>query len=247
MKEHEVDRITLTAYFTGDLPEERSRELREHIQGCLYCRGFLEKLESEKALFLQKHPYESAAPDLSAAESGSSSKGLYAAAALLALFLTAGLYFFTNPREPETRIKGETGIEIHVKEAGQAAVSRTEHVYYPGEYIQVSYSCGKENMFTLMSIDETGKITCYFPAAQESSMVLERGAGIPLPNSSVLDDYLGRELFMAVFSEQKLDLSEVKDGIRRSYDEAGNIQDLVPDLNKKCTVGTILIHKKKKQ
>jgi hypothetical protein len=124
---------------------------------------------------------------------------------------------------------------------------RASHRYYPGEHIQFIYSCSKRNRFMLFSLDEQGAFSTYLPAAGDSAITLPRGADLPLPNSILLDEYIGRELFIAVFSERPLAVPTVKSIILKQYAKAGSLDAVNPASMKEFNAHTFLITKAERE
>ena len=211
---HPFDKTDLLSFFTGDVPAQKRNAIEEHIALCVSCRSYVNGLTSEKTAFLAARPFETSIKF----ESHRSNtrflpffgRQLYALAACVVAVVTAA-YFYVSSHGPSAgRIKGETGIKALVQNKSGAIEKRSSGIYASGEKIQFLYSCGAQNRFILLGIDTAGAVTTYFPVSGDSSCVLEPGADIPLPNSIVLDEYTGRETFLAVFSEKPLSVADVK-------------------------------------
>jgi hypothetical protein len=229
--EHEFDKIELLSYFTGDGSTAVRSAMERHIASCEQCRVYLASLESEKAAFLHAHPFEETAARLNAPPPMGRRlffrhRQAYALAASLVLFLGAGYLYLTGRTEPGYRIKGETNLKIFVKNHEGDIEKRGRQEYFTGEKIQFLYSCGAKNNFALISMDTTGAITTYFPQAQDSSLALERGQDIPLPNSIALDEYTGRELFMGIFSEKRFFVPHLVERLKASFERSHSIDSI---------------------
>jgi hypothetical protein len=213
--DHAYDKTDLLSYFTGDARDEKRMAIEAHVASCASCRQYLAGLESEKSAFLETHPFETT---VTLPSSQASRRVLpfvrrqyYALAASLMLFVAAGYLFMSSRTGPDYRIKGETvGLKAFVQNLSGTIEKRGDRVYYSGEKIQFLYSCAEENRLILMGLDTAGTITTYFPSSQDSSITLERGADIPRPNSIVLDEYTGRELFLAIFSKKPLSVPDMR-------------------------------------
>jgi hypothetical protein len=228
--EHEFDKIELLSYFTGDGSAAKRGAIARHVASCGQCRACLASLESEKAAFLQVHPFEQTAARLNAQQTGRRlffrHRQVYALAASMLLFLGAGYLYMAGRIEPGYRIKGETNLKIFVKNHEGDIEKRGRQEYFTGEKIQFLYSCGAKNNFALISMDTTGAITTYFPATQDSSLALDRGQDIPLPNSIMLDEYTGRELFMGIFSEKRFFVPHLVERLKASFDRSHSIDSI---------------------
>ncbi len=214
---HPYGKTDLLSFFTGDISEEKRRAIDLHVASCESCRKYLLGLESEKSAYLASHPFETTItlPHRQGQRRilAFMPRRYYALAASLVLFIASGYLFMHGKALTENRIKGETGLKVFVQNRAGAIEKRRERTYYTGEKIQFLYSCGAENRFMLLGVDTTCAITTYYPTAGDSSCHLERGADIPLPNSIVLDEYTGREVFLALFSKKPLSVQELKERI----------------------------------
>lgn len=241
---HCIDKLELISYCSGDCSEERTAQIEKHVAGCVSCRGYLKQLEEERRRFLTAHPFESMPPAKQNRIVPFPSARAFALAASIA-FLAIGGYVL-NALYPATgthRIKGDTGISLYVKATDGTIESRENHVYHPGERIQITYSCGERNHLILLSIDQEGRISTYYPVDGDTSLVLEKGRGIPLPNSIELDSYLGNELYIAAFSESALSLPDVVAKVRAAYDRAGALSGMQIALRSDTAVRTLMITK----
>jgi hypothetical protein len=228
--DHEFDKIELLSYFTGDGSAAVRSALSRHVASCGQCRAYLASLESERAAFLQAHPFEVTAARWNTQQTSRRlffrHRQVYALAASLVLFLGAGYLYLMGRAEPGYRIKGETNLKIFVKNNEGDIEKRGRQEYFTGEKIQFLYSCGAKNNFALISMDTTGAVTTYFPPSQDSSLALERGQDIPLPNSIALDEYTGRELFMGIFSEKRFFVPHLVERLKASFERSHSIDSL---------------------
>jgi hypothetical protein len=212
---HPFDKTDLLSYFTGAGSEEKRRTVSAHVASCESCRRYLNDLESEKSTFLATHPFETTIALPSRPDSGRmlrfSRYQQYALAATLVLCIAGAAYLYRPAGTgSEIRIKGETGLKAFVQTRAGVIENRKGRVYFTGEKIQFLYSCGEKNRFMLLDMDTAGAITIFYPATGDSSVAVERGADMPLPNSITLDEYTGSEVFFAVFSKRPLYVPDVK-------------------------------------
>jgi hypothetical protein len=252
MEAHTVDKLKLSAFVANELDSRESLAVKEHLMACPACREYAESLEREKREFLQKHPLEtldihsegSASASPNAGKNFFGSRQIYAAAAVFLVFFTVMIFYLMRSPEEDFRIKGDVNIKLFVKDKEGQIQARQNHVYSPGEYIQISYSCGSSNKFMLLSMDENGKTTVYYPGTGDSSVVLEKGRDIPMKNSILLDEYIGRELYIAVFSKEKIWLNHMKEKLNTAYSKAKDLDALEVKVNDKAVVKKIIIEKK---
>jgi hypothetical protein len=228
--EHQFDKLELLSYAAGDCAPDKRKAIEGHIASCEQCRAYLASLKSEKAAFLQAHSFEATAARQNTQQTSRRLffryRQVYALAASLVLFFGAGYLYLMSRAEPGYRIKGETNLKIFVKNLGGDIEKRGTQEYFTGEKIQFLYSCGAKNNFALISMDTTGAVVTYFPMAHDSSLALERGQDIPLPNSIALDEYTGRELFMGVFSEKRFFVPHLVEKLKASFEKSHAIDSI---------------------
>jgi hypothetical protein len=220
MTDHPFDKTDLIAYVTGSCAEVKRLAIERHLHTCDSCRAYCDGLASEKDAFLATHPFEETItlPTRKATVIRFPVRQYVALAASLVICVASGFLYFANKSSNDYRIKGErVALKAYVQNRQGGIEKRKEQTYSPGEKIQFLYSCEAENRFLLLGIDAHGAVTQYFPAASDSSIDLERGRDLPLPNSIVLDDYTGREAFLGVFSRRPLYVPEVKKRLSDSY------------------------------
>ncbi len=248
MSGHAIDKLTIAAYSTDDLSQKERATFETHLQECSECRDYYELLTREKNDFLAKYPYEPfAIPKTKKIIPFPMSNRIYALAASL-LFLLTGTWIYYSSQQPDTmRIKGGNDIRVVVQGLDGTIEERSSHTYHPGERIQCIYSCTDRNNFMLFSLDETGALSTYLPAAGDSSITLQKGADIPLPNSILLDDYIGKELFIAIFSERPLYVPGVKQYIKKQYTNTGSLDSVRLQNTRDCTVHSLLISKHERE
>jgi hypothetical protein len=237
MKNHVINKIQLTSYFVGDIDHALSQKLCDHLKHCSSCNEYLNTLKTEKETFLKIHAFEEITlPDKSMNDDRLSFRimpKIYGLAASFLVFITAG-FFLLQHSEPGSRIKGEVTLKLFVKNSSGAIEKRGEQRYYPGEKVQFLYSCGSRNKFMLLSIDTSGTISQYYPSKGDSSILLEPGQDVPLPHSILLDNYIGEELFVGVFSEKPLYCPPIKKAVQASFDRSRSL-DSISGFPANCT------------
>ena len=240
----EYDSLTLLSYMAGDLSPIRTAEVRRHLEHCSECSAFIGKMEIEQKEFLEAFPEPPMLKErhYSTVPFRPMTALLSAAAVLIAAF---GLSTLLVHRQPDAswRTKGSVALSLYVSDStGQPSV-RKDSVFYPGERIQFTYSCGKERYFILASVDEHGRVSVFYPTSGDSSMVLEPGNGVPLPHSIRLDGYIGLERYIAVFSETPLDVASVKELVKKSVNGTESLRT-VPVTISGAKVRSVIINKK---
>lgn len=245
MKDHDIDKITLAAYLAGDLEAEEAKRLKEHLPTCTECESYLMSLKREQKAFLEKFPFVSSTYE-TAPKKIIQFPVYYRYLALAALFLlmvTGPLIYFNTYRQSEYHLKGKTGTRILVKNLAGTIEERDVHQYYPQEQIQFLYSCSERTYFMLLSIDEKGNITTYFPQQGDSSSVLSPGVDLPLNNSIMLDDYIGEELFMAFFADHQFSAMSMRNWMTRVFTKSKSLSAVQRMTRKGVEIHPFLITK----
>ena len=240
---HPVDKLELASYLSGDCSTEQTTLIEKHISGCVSCRRYLQELKEERREFLAAHPFESLNLPGQHNVRRFPVPRIPALAASLVLLTIGGYVLHSLQPRQSHRIKGDTALSLYVRTAAGSVESRKNHAYHPGERIQITYSCGEFNRLILLSIDQEGRISTYYPVDADTSLVVEKGRDIPLPNSIELDSYLGKELYMAVFSKSALSLPDVVERTKEAYDRADSLSDIEMSLGGDIAVRTLMITK----
>ena len=244
MNGHPFDKFQIASYVAGDLSSDESKRLEKHLLECPDCQAYYESLTHEKEAFLSNHPFES----IKISEpkkylSFPNMRRYYALAATIVLLLVGSSVYYSLQRQNRDRIKGETGIGIVVQDLNGNIEKRDSHIYHPNERIQILYSCAGKNNFILVGIDDKGTLSIYFPQEGDSSIGLQKGADIPMPNSILLDDYIGRELFLAFFSDEKLYVPNVKKHILKEFNRVNSLHKLMQIRFRTADIHAVLIEK----
>jgi hypothetical protein len=237
--------IDILTYVTRSGPAVFMDAVREHSGACAECRSRIEAISAEQINFLDVNPFSEQKMPLRIRTNVRVFKlrQVYAIAATLLVFLGTGVFYSARRNLSEMRIKGDTEISVFTLDSLNNPVSGSNMKFLPGKRIQFTYSCGADNNFLLFSIDQTGKITQYFPDTASMSMKLTPGRDMPLPNSILLDDYLGNEAYMAIFSKTPVDVNQVLEHVKVSFKRKPDLLQLETGLPADCSIRTIIIRK----
>ena len=120
---------------------------------------------------------------------------------------------------------------------------RENGVYYPGDRIQLTYSSADTAHLVVLGIESSGGVQVYFPSNGSSSVPVEPGTDIPLPNSIVLDDYVGNELYVALFSENSIVTGRMVEKVQETYERNRTFQAVTEALRHYGVVESVRIQK----
>jgi hypothetical protein len=249
MRCSEFDTLTLFSYIAEDLDDIARKKVDEHLNSCVTCESIVKKMRQEKVDFLKEYPEPKIAAVVKTTTKTRTpvkhSMSLYALAATLVLMVSAGVVFYNQNSTEGYRIKGSTQVILYVQDENGNPVKRDDGTFYPGEKIQFTYSCGNNRYFMLLSADSNHAISVYYPSEGTESIALDPGRDLPLPNSIILDSYIGPELYLAVFSASPLDVTHVTRYLTGLLQKSGSLSDLHPGFEN-AVVQSILIEKKER-
>jgi hypothetical protein len=115
----------------------------------------------------------------------------------------------------DIRVKG-TSLRFFVQRAGQVMPGESGGRYQAGDALRFVVSNGTPSFFFLVGIEESGKVSAYYPFAGDRSVRLAAGVDLPLAGSLVLDEAPGGEVFLGLFSPEPLTFDAVVRAIREA-------------------------------
>lgn len=115
-----------------------------------------------------------------------------------------------------TRAKGGTSGLLVYRNAGGAGAERLRSgsVARHQDLVQLAYQVAGRRHGVIVSVDGAGVVTRHLPATGTSSVLLEAGAQVPLPDAYQLDDSPGYERFILVTSDQPFAVAVVIEAAR---------------------------------
>ncbi|HJX54377.1 MAG TPA: hypothetical protein VJ801_16545 [Polyangia bacterium] len=216
-----------------------------HVQACERCRGRLSELDAVVAPVI-----DFAAPIATGSQAGSGRPvarrrgrlwwlvGLPAcAAAALVLLIGSG-------RGPGERSKGggwQLGV-IAQYPSGRTSGISPGAALAPGDHLRFEVSAPHDAFVSVISLDATGAVTPFAPAAGEAAPV-RAGARRLLAGAVRLDDSLGPERLMLVACPHTMAVSEVVAAARGALGRAQGKIDKVGDLGLPCPQASFWIRK----
>ena len=127
------------------------------------------------------------------------------------------------------------GLQFFVWRDSAAVEGREGGVYREDEQIRFTYWSGENDYLVVLSIENSGQVTVYYPDGGRGedpsrSLRIPRGRNIALEGSVVLNDYVGRERFFALFSTEPLSVAQVRETASRAFlalgGDAGDVRAL---------------------
>jgi len=237
-------KLELMSFIADDLSDVRKKQIQNHLRQCQSCTNYFNQLQMENQQFLNSFP-DITVPDNDTYFQKSTKPrrlvDLFAIAAVLIFSVTGSLYLFNGHHN--FRTKGSEKIRVFCKNEYGITELLPHSKCVPGDLLQFSYSSVQRSNFLLLSIDTTGKITTFFPSNSDSSIVITTGADIPLPHSILLDNYLGPELYLALFSSSPFEISNIVQCIESSFNKKHSIENIALSRGKEFLIQKFMILK----
>lgn len=200
-----------------------------HLDTCPRCRERLALLEAtraqaapeiERMLGIAQARVRTVPPAPSLRPRGFSWGRLaLAGAALLALALAWPLLRDPVPVVPAGDLPAETirikgvSMRFFVQRGDRVAPGVSGDPYRPGDSLRFVVSSDAPRNLLLVGVEASGRVSVYHPFGGDRSAPLEAGTDIALPDSLVLDDSTEDEAFLGLFTDQPLEVDQVRAAI----------------------------------
>jgi hypothetical protein len=227
-----IDLLMLSSLAAGD-----AAKARDHISSCDKCKARWTELEEDKARFDQfVFPRTVAAVEKRANRSVLDfvrerwamlvpALGVAVAATLLIVVSVKGSQ---TEDEPYYGVKGgKASVEVVANRVGKGNFDVKEGaVLHPKDRIQFVVDSAGMKYVLIASKDGKGNVSIYFPYEGKQSAEVAPGKHV-LPGSIELDDVVGREKLVTVFSDAPVEADAVKKSIESGAPvEAAKVQTL---------------------
>jgi|GEM_PF-1886220 len=124
--------------------------------------------------------------------------------------------------EDNSTIKGSGLTFIVNGNDGKQRKGRSGDIVEPGERLQFYRTSGKDNHFMMILVDDAGRAESIAPFGGQQSLFVKEGTGVPVSSGSLrLDDELGVERVVALFSTKPFTLVDVQQALDRQLPVAG--------------------------
>ena len=207
-----VSRLVLMQLRAGELSDDRRSAVLHHIEACEHCRASFESMreniadfEPGRAAHLEKlMPYIALADQAIRKQRFNRIAALTAIAAAALVLITFVLTLAPTPSEEVIAFKGELSV---------AVIGQRDHRQFEvhegtrlreSDALRFVITTGSAGYLYVFSMDATGRISSYYPESPPSSnpepMRVDRPGRRELPGSVVLDEAVGQETFVIIFS-----------------------------------------------
>lgn len=225
--------VALEEYAFGDA-ELGVNEVADHLTGCRACSAEVENLRRERDAFHAARPsatfmasLEPTLPAVTRLPTGrrrrfAGALGLsFTAAAAAVVLLLSSEAFQSSGSEPGVRYKGAPALSIYVSRDGEpASPLAADQTLRPGDVLRFGVHRERAGYLWIVNVDDRGRVTRYVPHQGSAPLQVSTAAG-PLPGSIRLDDFLGQELIVSVWSESPLPYERVRQAISNAYEACG--------------------------
>jgi hypothetical protein len=161
---------------------------------------------------------------------GFSALGLAASTAIV-LMLVAPTHLLTpqSPVSPEIRAKGSQepaatlpGIQPALEMQMDGQFIAAGSTLQPLATVKLFVTTGTYDHVLVFGVEQSGRLTPYYPEQpNEGSLLVGKGRGLPLPDAIELDDSLGTERFVAIFSSRPLTWARVREAASQAFTASG--------------------------
>ncbi|MBK9072213.1 MAG: hypothetical protein IPL79_14630 [Myxococcales bacterium] len=194
----------------GEHAAKAAAAVQAHCDACATCASRLVALRQAQTSFAQAHRLPARAPRrLPARPWWKTWQGLLApAAGMVAVAALALLVWQPPPPTRElvatTRTKGGFALAYFLQRDGIVTRGQDGDVVYPQDALRFSFVAPTPGFTYLLGLDATGKAAVYYePPANATAVAMAQP--VLMPDSIVLDDTLGGELFWGLHCDAAQD------------------------------------------
>ena len=249
-----LKRFDLALYTVGDLSAEESGALKLHLDSCQVCSASLDELHKNVAEY-EKNASEHLAAlrtRLSEEVIGQERKsrrlwftGIGLAAAIAVVILV--LFVWPGRKVDDIGFKGAFSVQVVAQKKDEQIIVRQLEKLSKGDALRFVVTSDSAGYVFIFSVDGKGRISPFYPEGEPESgselVRIERPGKHELPGSVILDDWIGTEYLVVVFSQEMFDRRRVQDTARNIILE-GNVRTLGPAvLGIEGSVGVVTIKK----
>lgn len=248
-----LGRYHLALYTTGDLPSDESAALKSHLDSCRECSASLDDLRKNVSEYERKASEHLAALTVRLSEDPGSKERKtgrlwYTGISLAAVFAVLMLVIVLWPSgKSDIAFKGAFSFQVVAQKKDEQIIVKEGEKLTKGDAIRFVVVTDSAGFISVFSVDSRGRIFPFYPDSDPSAasepMRLERPGQHELPGSVFLDDWIGTEHLVVVFSQEMFDRKRVLEKARDTIQESG-VRALGPSsLGIDGSVGVVTIRK----
>ena len=215
--------------------EESLLKMNEHLQECSLCAQsvkLLQELETEGVIKPCKPPVKSSFFSFKFLKSLSFSNRFIPIAATAVLLVVVSLTIFSNIENDKqfgnlsVKGSGDTFF-VAVKRGVSKFLAKPLEKLEQGDKLVFFYSSNASGYLAVFNLDMNSKVTLIYPSKGTSSIKVNSGNEVSLPDGGIVEQGSGCEWLISVFSEEPLLIDDLKSKIA---DSAKNIKGCYFDL-----------------
>lgn len=211
--------------------EPGDSEVGTHLAGCARCASTVKTWREERAAFNAQRPARAFLESVTAPTKEPApirriqparrwGLGLALAASLLAF---VGWQARESAEHNVVHLKGDPGLALEVlasRDGAPATPAPLGVVLGRGDLLRFAVSLPQEGYVFIANVDATGRFTRYFPQSAQPER-LGPATRLVLPGSIALDDFVGDERLVLVFSPAPLEEARIAQALALAYQRAG--------------------------
>jgi hypothetical protein len=233
---HHLEELIARSARAGRASTRPELQAEAHVLSCDVCTTRRRSIETARAALLARVPAEDFARSTlacAAAAERSTSAGQARRAKVLRWRVTGGvlavaaacLLWIQRPvpvaHDEVIRFKGGAALEVFVKRGASVATMRDGDALASGDQLGFVYTLAEPRHLLLLSIDDAGEISRYYPA-DAGSRPLPAGARVQLALAVELDAHRGEERLVALFSDTPPDENAARRALGAAFQRAGS-------------------------
>jgi len=239
---HHLEQLIARSTRAGRASTRQELQAEAHVLSCDVCTTRRRSIETARAVLLARVPAEDFARATlarAAAEESSASAGSARRAKVVRWSFTGGvlavaaacLLWIQRPEPMATseviRLAGTDSLEVFVKRGEHISTMRDGDALASGDQLGFVYTLAEPRHLLLLSIDDTGAISRYYPS-DVRSQPLPAGARMQLALAVELDAHRGEERLVAFFADTPPDENAARRALAAAFQRAGALAKLGP-------------------
>lgn len=198
-----------------ELEEKQRLQASDHLAGCSPCAARLEAMNKNRDAFRENPP----ALELSARKESRRGMSWLLAPAGAVAALVAVVIWLAIPGDdsPGIRTKGKPSLGFFVKHGDSVRPGKHGDTVYPEDKLRFFYTWNRPGHLAILSLDGAGQISVYYPRGEKAAAI-RPGEKVAIEESAVLDETLGKEVFLGYFCEQAIGIEDLKKAVARHSD-----------------------------
>ena len=215
MSDHVSD-LQWDRLLAGELTTAAGDASRDHAGHCAACASRLRELTAERDAFLHRPVGFSLGRPVAPLHHRWR-------AAMVPVLAAAALLLLVRARQDHPAEQAKGGGPTLVLAAGHPGALvpvASGDAIHPRQYLQAGYTSARDGFGAVLSRDGAGSAMAYVPARGDAMVPLPAGAERSFPQSTILDDVVGRERIVLVWCESSHALAPLLDELRAGRDVA---------------------------